>query len=83
MTMLKADGYDKAVIGVAERSSSDPVIAYDANKCIEILKQQGMSDIEAVEYFEYNVLGAYMGPGTPVFVWRYTLEEIEETFCND
>ena len=46
MTMLKADGYDKAVIGVAERSSSDPVIAYDANKCIEILKQQGMSDTQ-------------------------------------
>ena len=83
MTMLKADGYDKAVIGIAERSGSDRVIAYDANKCIEILKQQGMSDTEAVEYFEYNVLGAYMGPGTPVFVWRYTLEEIEETFCND
>ena len=29
---------------------------------------QNMSEEEAVEYFEYNTLGSYMGENTPVFV---------------
>jgi hypothetical protein len=28
----------------------------------------GMTEEEAVEYFEYNVLGANVGPTTPIFV---------------
>jgi len=76
--MLKATGFDKAIIGVAERCRSENVIAYDANECIQILIDQGMTDTEAVEYFSYNVLGAYVGENTPMFIWNYTLEEIDE-----
>ena len=35
--MLKAKGFDKAIIGVAERCGSENVIAYDANECILII----------------------------------------------
>ena len=42
-------------------------MAYDVNKIIEILARD-MSEDEAVEYFEFNILGAYMGERTPVFV---------------
>tara|TARA_R100000664_G_C2697390_1_gene99098 strand:- start:299 stop:556 length:258 start_codon:yes stop_codon:yes gene_type:complete len=76
--MLKATGFDKAIIGVAERCGSENVIAYDANECIQILIDQGMTDTEAVEYFNFNVLDAYVGEYTPVFIWNYTLEEIDE-----
>jgi hypothetical protein len=30
--------------------------------------KQGMSHEEALEYFDYNVKGAYMGEKTPVWV---------------
>jgi hypothetical protein len=65
--LLFADGFDEAIIGVAERIGMEPVVAYDANKIIEILSRE-MTEDEAVEYFEFNILGAYMGERTPVFV---------------
>ena len=65
--LLFADGFDEAIIGVAERIGMEPVVAYDTNKIIEILSRE-MTEDEAVEYFEFNILGAYMGERTPVFV---------------
>ena len=65
--MLRADGFNDAIIGVAQRAGGIDVIAYDEAKCIEILaKDMGYED--AREYFEFNVLGAYMGKETPIFV---------------
>jgi hypothetical protein len=38
-------------------------------KCIDILmKRDDMTEEEAVEYFEFNVTGSYVGENTPVFV---------------
>jgi|TARA_R110000824_G_scaffold57822_1_gene157100 hypothetical protein len=78
---LLADGFDEAVIGVCERFGMDIVVAYDRDKCIEILiddflRNQEEDDTEedlylmAEEYFEYNVIGAYVGETTPVFITR-------------
>ncbi len=44
-----------------------PVALYDRKKCIEILEKQGMTKEEAYEYFDYNVIGAWMGKSTPAF----------------
>ena len=66
--MLKADGFDKAFIGVCHRAGQEPVIAYDYHKCIAVLvEDQNMSYDEAVEYFQFNVAGAYVGEYTPAF----------------
>lgn len=65
--LLFADGFDDAIIGVAERIGMEPVVAYDTNKIIEILSRD-MTEDEAVEYFEFNILGAHMGERTPVFI---------------
>lgn len=66
--MLKADGFNAAVIGVASRCGQQDILAYDINKCIQILEDQGMEYEDAVEYFEFNVLGAWLGDETPVFI---------------
>lgn len=66
--MIKADGFDKAIIGIGSRCSQPDIIAYDVKKCIEILMNQGMTDEEAVEYFEFNVVGTWVGEETPIFV---------------
>lgn len=65
--LLFADGFDDAIIGIAERAGMEPVVAYDIHKIIEILART-MPEDEAVEYFEFNILGAYMGERTPVFI---------------
>jgi hypothetical protein len=67
-----ADGFDEAILGVSRRAGSDPLVAYDYDACIEILMERDtMSRSEATEFFEYNVIGAYYGERTPVFVERF------------
>jgi len=59
--------YDQAIIGVMERAGGSPVIAYDTQKILEIL-ERSMPMEDAQEFFEYNILGAYMGDRTPVYI---------------
>ena len=64
---LLADGMDEAIVGIAQRFGLDPVPAYSRNKIIEILSLE-MTEDEAEEYFEFNIAGAWVGEGTPVFI---------------
>lgn len=58
----------EAVIGIVERFGSKPLILLDKSKCLEIYKKRdGMTEEEAKEFFEFNVIGAWMGEGTPCF----------------
>jgi len=68
--LLKADGFDEAVLGVVFDNMNAVVrLAYSRCKCLEILMtRDGMTEDEALEYFEFNVEGAYMGEKTPVWV---------------
>jgi hypothetical protein len=69
---LVADGFEDAFIGVGSQFNVESIAIYDTQKCIDILMtRDGMSRDEALEYFEFNVLGAYVGPKTPIFVNRY------------
>ena len=63
-SFLLADGFDEAIIGVDESSMR---LVYSVTKCLEILQAQGMDEVESLEYFSYNVSGAYMGEKTPIW----------------
>ena len=70
--MLKADGFDKAFLGVASRFGMDEVFAYDYDKVLKILQERdGMCPDEALEYFHHNIIGAWVGDKTPLFVKQY------------
>jgi hypothetical protein len=63
---LLADGFDEAIIGISQCNT--PKAVYDTKKCIEILMNRDkMSEEEAVEFFQFNVVGSYMGEKTPIF----------------
>lgn len=76
--ILQADGFDEAIIGYAEvwlNSGQERVMAYDRDKCIEVLMERDeMGWDEANEYFDFNVAGAYVGEKTPVFISRVVEE---------
>jgi hypothetical protein len=74
---LVADGFDEAIIGIGRQFNKNLVI-YDEDKCIQILMERdGMTDEEAIEFFEFNVVGAYVGEYTPVYVrLGSTLEDV-------
>jgi len=76
-TMLQADGFDEAILGTAKRCGQTDIIAYDVAKIIDILMtRDGMDYDEAIEYFEFNILGGWHGEGTPCFVFTDEKEDI-------
>jgi hypothetical protein len=63
------DSLDDAIIGIVEEFGNGPRILYSKNKVLHILeKRDGMSSIEAVEFYEYNILGLFAGEQNPVFL---------------
>ena len=68
--LIFADGFDEAIIGLCCIHPKAPVVAYDRDKCIEILYRDAANYGEAVEYFEHNVACAYVGEMTPAFIER-------------
>jgi hypothetical protein len=66
--ILVADGFDEAIMGYVEICGNQPIALYDKDKCIQILMERdGMDETESIEFFEFNVLGSYMGSYTPAF----------------
>ena len=65
---LKADGLEEALIGTG-RQFTQELMVYSVEKVLEILMtRDGMSYEDAREFYEFNIVGAYVGAGTPVFV---------------
>lgn len=70
--ILLADGFDEAFLGVGENSKGNPVAIYSIEKCLSILaeqfKDQENPEDDAIDYFEFNVRGSYVGEFTPMFI---------------
>ena len=67
--ILVMDGFDDAIAGVVTGFGGERRVCYDYNKVINIMvERDGMSYDEAVEFHEYNQLGAYVGEQTPVYI---------------
>lgn len=65
--LLFADGFDEAILGVAQRFN-DLFVVYDKQKVLTIMvKRDGMTHEEAMEFFDFNIVGAFVGPYTPAF----------------
>jgi|TARA_R100000315_G_C5235356_1_gene147101 hypothetical protein len=67
-SVLSADGFDQAFLGVVFEWGP-PRAVYSYEKCVNVLiERDKMTQEEALEYMEYNVVGAYVGEQTPIFV---------------
>ncbi len=70
--ILLADGFEEAFLGIA-RQFNKAFALYDWDKCINVLmKRDGMDRDEAIEFFDFNVQGAYVGENTPAFLTKPT-----------
>ena len=62
-----ADGFDAAIIGY----DANCTVVYDYDKCMKILMERdSMTEHEAHEYMEFNVVSAHVGDFTPIFIHR-------------
>jgi hypothetical protein len=68
-TPLLMDGFDEACIGFSQRINEPMLAVYKWQRMVQILKNRDkMSYEDAVEYIEYNCLGAWIGEQTPIIV---------------
>ena len=60
-----ATGFDDAIIGIEESSMR---VIYSSSKCIDILmKNMGLCEEDAVEYFYDNIQRTYYGNNNPIW----------------
>lgn len=70
------ESYDDCIIGITYDGSK---VIYDATKIMDVLMSiDDMTDEEALEFFEYNILGSYVGENTPIYVVNLRSEEDED-----
>ena len=70
---LVADGFEDALIGVGGQYSGPCLAIYDTQKCLQILQESdGMTREESQEYLSFNVLFAWCGEHTPIFITPIT-----------
>jgi hypothetical protein len=72
--MIKFDGYDSAILGSASVWMVDGTVerlVYSGEGIVRVLMEGGMDREEAMEFIDFNVEGAYVGPRTPIVVWEW------------
>ena len=69
------DGMDEALIGIyrgdlaRQNMQERRIDVYSYVKFIEVyIKRDGMSEEEAIEFFDYNVAGGYIGKYQPLII---------------
>ena len=66
--ILFAEGFDEAIAGVIWDGERTRVV-YDTELILELLMGRSeMTYEEAVEYFDFNIAGSYMGEYTPFYL---------------
>ena len=67
-SVLLMDGFDEAFIGTSQRINEPLLAVYSWGKMVECLMKDGLDYEEAVEYIDFNCLGAWVGEQTPIIV---------------
>lgn len=60
--------YDKAIVGITDEGR----VIYDFDLMVRCLVDQGMSELEAIDFIEYNTIRAlpYAGDNPPIIMNR-------------
>lgn len=83
---IKADGFDDCLIGLGFKFGNRGTLIYDQAKVIQKLiddSEGKMTEDEAFEYYEFNILGAYVGENMPIFVESCAMDDIREMIDQD
>lgn len=64
------DGYDGAIVGFADRCGSPALLVYDYELMVQVnMMRDGWTRESAMEWIDYNVVGAFVGEGTPLTLY--------------
>jgi hypothetical protein len=75
LLFMDPEYFDEAIIGVATNAVGMVAVAYSEPKVIELLvKHDKMTPDDAMEHYQFNILGSYVGENTPIFIDDVVLE---------
>jgi len=67
--IIKWDGFDECVLGIGSRCGMEDVLVYSKKKIVYTLRDRDEMTVEdALEYIDFNILGAYVGERTPIIL---------------
>jgi len=67
--IMYCDGLEDAFVGLSMRFNDGPLATYDIEKIVRILMERdGMDELAAWDFYEVNIVGAWIGDRTPVFI---------------
>jgi len=73
MMLEPREFFDEAIVGVVDRINLT-AFCYDTQEVLDIVEKrifgEGCSPEEALEHFEFNIRGSYVGEHSPVFLDR-------------
>ena len=82
--LVKATGLEDAIIGVGSRMNMPDVLIYSYNKCVKIfMEKEGWTHEEAIEWMDFNVVGAWVGETTPIFVHEIPSDQKIDEFLEE
>jgi len=61
-------GFEEAIIGIIYRHDTNYIFLMSTEKILDILVNQGMSYLGAIEYFEFNLKYAYYEFNGPYYL---------------
>jgi hypothetical protein len=63
------DGFNEAVVGITEEFGGIKRLLYSKDKILKILQESNlMTQSEAEEYYDFNIVGLYAGDQNPIFL---------------
>lgn len=66
--ILKADGFDNCILGYEYNWDGNIRLIYSVKAMLEeLVVSEGMTELDALEHFEYNIRGGYVGEKTPIW----------------
>tara|TARA_R110002012_G_C11175729_1_gene556310 strand:+ start:165 stop:410 length:246 start_codon:yes stop_codon:yes gene_type:complete len=69
--LMIMDFFDDCIIGVVKGMDNEDKVCYSYRKVIaKLMREDDMTAEDAVEHFYYNMMGAYVGKHTPVFLFK-------------
>ena len=69
LLMEPRSDYDPCLVGIGYRFKDGPLAVYDINKVLKVLQtRDGMSEEGSEEFFQFNIVGGWLGDGTPMFI---------------
>ena len=75
LLMEPRDRYDACIVGIGHRFNDGPLAMYSIERILALLEEDGMTREEALESYHFNIIGAWVGEGTPIFVQGLLIEE--------